>query len=141
MASRCSFVTINRRRYDLWRSVDREGMVLDILVQKRRNAEAAKRFSENILKSTLSRPRVVIITDGLRSYNMISREGLPDVEHGRSKYLNNQSENPYRPIRRQERRMQRFKSPEQIQAFLSSFGIIYDHFHLKKHLLNAHILS
>ncbi|MEM8861775.1 MAG: IS6 family transposase [Chloroflexota bacterium] len=132
------FVTINRRRYYLWRAVDSEGMVLDILLQERRNAVAAKRFFENALESTPSQPRV-IITDGLRSYNIISRELLPDVEHRRSKYLNNRAENSHQPTRRRERRMQRFKSPDQAQAFLSTFGIIYDHFHLKKHSLKANI--
>lgn len=131
------FVTINRQRHYLWRAVDSDGMVLDILVQKRRNAAAAKRFFENVLESTPSRPRV-IITDGLRSYNIISRELLPNVEHKRSKYLNNRAENSHQPTRRRERRMQRFKSLEQAQAFLSSFGIIYEHFHLKKHSLKAH---
>jgi len=113
-------------------------MVLDILVQKRRNAAAAKRFFQKVLKTTPTRPRV-IITDGLRSYNIISREILPDVEHRRSKYSNNQAENSHQPTRRRERRMQRFKSPDQAQAFLTSIGIIYDHFHLKKHALKSNI--
>lgn len=132
------FVTINRQRHYLWRAVDSNGMVLDILVQKRGNAAAAKRFFENVLESTPSRPRL-IITDGLRSYNVISRELLPDVEHRRSKYLNNRAENSHQPTRRRERRMQRFKTPDQAQSFLSTFGIIYDRFHLKKHSLKAQI--
>ena len=74
------FVTINRQWHYLWRVVDSDGMVLDILVQKRRNAAAAKQFFQSVLNSTPSRPRV-IVTDGLRSYNIISRELLSGVEH------------------------------------------------------------
>ena len=131
-------MTIKRQRRYLWRAVDSNRMVLDILVQKRCNAEAAKRFFQSVLDSTPTKPRV-IVTDGLRSYNVISRELLPDVEHRRSKYLNNRAENSHQPTRRRERRMQRFKSLGQAQAFLSTFGIIYDHFHLKKHSLKANI--
>ena len=101
------FVTINGRRYYLWRAVDSKGMVLDILMQTRRNAKAAKHFFEDVLDKTASRPRV-IVTDGLRSYNVISRDLLPAVEHRRSKYLNNRAENSHQPTRRRERRMQRF---------------------------------
>jgi putative transposase len=129
-------VTINRRRYYLWRAVDDQGMVLDILVQNRRNAPAAKRFFQAVLRTTPSRPRV-IVTDGLRSYNVISRALLPGVEHRRSKYLNNRAENSHQPTRRRERRLQRFKSPQHAQRFRSIFGIIYDYFHLKKHQIPA----
>ena len=130
------FVTINGHRYYLWRAVDSEGMVLDILLQTRRNAKAAKRFFKQVLRSIPTRPRV-IVTDGLRSYNIISRTLLPKVEHRRSKYLNNRAENSHQPTRRRERRMQRFKSPPQAQTFLSIFGLIYEHFHPPKHLLQA----
>ena len=65
-------MTINGHRYYLWRVVDSEGMILDILLQTRRNAKAAKRFFERVLRTTRTRPRVMI-TDGLRSENIISR--------------------------------------------------------------------
>ena len=130
------FVTINGQRYYLWRAVDSEGMVLDILMQTRRNAQAAKRFFEGVLGQTRIKPRV-IVTDGLRSYNVISRDLLPDVEHRRSKYLNNRAENSHQPTRRRERRMQRFKSPQQAQLFLSMFDVIYQYFHPKKHKLST----
>ena len=130
------FITINRRRYYLWRAVDSNGMILDILVQSRRNVAAAKQFFKAVLGTTPNRPRV-LMTDGLRSYNIISREMIPEVEHRRSKYLNNRAENSHQPTRRRERQMQRFKSPAQAQAFLSTFGIIYEQFHLKKHRLKA----
>ncbi len=130
------FVTINGQRYYLWRAVDSEGMVLDILMQTRRNAKVAKCFFEGVLDKTSTQPRV-IITDGLRSYNIISREILPSVEHRRSNYLNNRAENSHQPSRRRERRMQRFKSPDQAQLFLSIFDILYRFFHPPKHQLPA----
>jgi putative transposase len=105
-------------------------MVLDIFLQKWRNAKVAKAFFKQILKTTLSRPKV-IVTDGLRSYNIISREMIPDIEHRISKYLNNRAENSHQPARRREKRMQKFKSPSQAQAFLSTQGIIYDFIHPK----------
>ena len=131
------FVTINGQRYYLWRAVDSDGMVLAILMQTRRNAKAAKRFFEGVLGKPTTRPRVVV-TDGLRSYNIISRELLPTVEHRRSQYLNNRAENSHQPTRRRERRMQRFKSTGQAQLFLSVFDVIYHFFRPKKHKLSAH---
>jgi putative transposase len=130
------FVTINGQRYYLWRAVDSEGMVLDILMQTRRNAQAAKRFFDGVLGKTSTRPRV-LVTDGLQSYNVIARDILPNVEHRRSKYLNNRAENSHQPTRRRERRMQRFKSTQQAQLFLSIFDIVYHFFHPKKHQLTA----
>lgn len=85
-------------------------------MQTRRNGKAAKRFFEAVLGKTRVRPRV-IVTDGLQSYNIIKRELLPNVEHRRSKYLNNRAENSHQPTRRRERRMQRFKSVGHAQLF------------------------
>ena len=132
------FVTINGQRHYLWRAVDSEGMPLDMMIQTRRNAKAAKRFFEAVLGKNTTRPRV-LVTDGLRSYNIISRELLPSVVHRRSKYLNNRAENSHQPTRRRERRMQRFKSPQQAQLFLSVFDIIYHYFHPNKHKLQAEV--
>ena len=105
-------------------------------MQTKRNAKAAKRFFEATLGKAIQAPRV-IVTDGLRSYNVILREILPEVEHRRSKYLNNRAENSHQPTRRRERRMQCFKSPQQAQLFLSVFDIIYRYFHPPKHRLPA----
>lgn len=132
------FVTINGRRNYLWRAVDSEGMVLDILLQPRRDARAAKRFFKCVAPTMGSYPDV-IVTDGLRSYNTISRDILPAVKHRRSKYLNNRAENSHQPTRQRERRMHRFKSPQQAQAFLSVFDVIHNFFHPKKHKLPAQI--
>lgn len=113
------------------------GVVLDILVQPRRDANAAKRFFKQLLEGLQYQPRV-IVTDKLGSYGVAQRQLLPDVEHRQSRYLNNRAENSHRPTRRRERQMQRFKSSSQAQSFLSSHSFIYGHFHPRRHKLAAH---
>src|SRR3712207_2735420 len=110
---------INGVLHYLWRAVDQNGVVLDILVQGRRNATAAKRFFKRLLAGLKYKPKR-IVTDGLRSYGVARREILPDVRHRTGRRLNNRAENSHRPTRRRERQMQRFKSPDQAQGFLSS---------------------
>src|SRR5271163_3001323 len=128
------FLRINGEQHYLWRAVDQHGVVLDILVQDRRNAAAAKRFFRRLLHGLRYKPRRVI-TDGLRSYGAAKREVLPKVRHRTSRYLNNRAENSHRPTRRRERQMQRFKSSRQAQDFLSAQAFIYGHFHPHRHLL------
>jgi putative transposase len=130
------FIRINGEQHDLWRAVDQHGVVLDILVQDRRNATAAKRFFERLLAGLKYKPKR-IVTDGLRSYAAAQREVLPEVRHRTSRYLNNRAENSHRPTRRRERQMQRFKSPAQAQRFLSSHAMIYGHFRPRRHLMTA----
>jgi putative transposase len=130
------YIRINGVLHYLWRAVDQHGVVLDILVQDRRNATAAKRFFKRLLAGLKYKPRR-IVTDGLRSYGVAKREVLPEVRHRTSRYLNNRAENSHRPTRRRERQMQRFKSPEQAQRFLSSHGFIHGHFHPRRHLMSA----
>jgi putative transposase len=130
------FIRINGEQHYLWRAVDQNGIVLDVLVQTRRSAGAAKRFFKRLLKGLLYVPRV-LITDKLKSYGVAQRELLPDVEHRQSRYLNNRAENSHRPTRRRERQMQRFKSPGQAQRFLSAHSFIYGHFRPRRHLLTA----
>jgi putative transposase len=101
------FLKINGDLQYLWRAVDQNGVVLDILVQDRRNATAARRFFKRLLAGLKYKPRRVI-TDGLRSYGAAHREVLPAVRHRTSRYLNNRAENSHRPARRRERQMQRF---------------------------------
>jgi putative transposase len=129
-------IRINGVPHYLWRAVDQHGVVLDILVQDRRNATAAKRFFKRLLAGLKYRPRR-IVTDGLRSYGAAKREVLPEVRHRTSRYLNNRAENSHRPTRRRERQMQRFKSPQQAQRFPSSHGTIYGHFRPRRHLMTA----
>jgi len=130
------FIRIQGVQHYLWRAVDQDGVVLDILVQPRRDAKAAKRFFKRLLKGLKYEPRV-IVTDKLKSYGVARRQILPRVEHRQSRYLNNRSENSHRPTRRQERQMQRFKSSRQAQDFLSAHAFIHGHFHPRRHLIPA----
>jgi putative transposase len=130
------FITINGKTHYLWRAVDQDGNVLDILVQSRRNAAAATRFFRKLLKGSRSVPRV-LVTDKLRSYGVAHRRLIPSVEHRRSKYLNNRAVNSHQPTRQRERAMKRFTSPGHAQRFLSVFSGISPHFHPRRHRLRA----
>ena len=112
-------ITIAGKKHWLWRAVDQEGFVLDVLVQSRRDKKAAKRLLRKLLKRQLQAPRV-LITDKLRSYGAAKREIIPGVEHRQHKGLNNRAENSHQPTRRRERIMKRYKSPRQVQRFLST---------------------
>jgi putative transposase len=111
-------ITIAGTKHWLWRAVDQEGFVLDVLVQSRRDKKAAKRLLRKLLKKQ-GRPPRVLITDKLRSYAAAKREIMPGVEHRQHKGLNNRAENSHQPTRRRERIMKRFESPRQVQRFLS----------------------
>lgn len=115
----------------LWRAVDQNGMVLDILVQSRRDRQAARRLLRKLLKKQMRSPRVMI-TDKLASYGAAKRELMPSVEHRRHKGLNNRAENSHQPTRRRERQMKRFKSAGQVQRFLSAHNGINNLFHLRR---------
>ncbi len=103
----------------LWRAVDQAGVVLDVLVQRRRNKQAAKRLLRKLLKRQMRPPRVMI-TDKLASYGAAKREIMPGIEHRQHKGLNNRAENSHQPTRRRERQMKQFKSAGQAQRFLSA---------------------
>ena len=130
------FIRINGQHHYLWRAVDQDGNVLDVLVQSRRNAVAAKKFFRRLLKGLQYVPRV-LVTDKLGSYQVAHRELLCSAEHRRSRYLNNRAENSHQPARQRERTMKRFASPRQAQRFLSAFSPITPHFRLRRHLLTA----
>src|ERR687894_1600816 len=120
----------------LWRAVDQSGMVLDVLVQSRRDERAAKRLLRKLLKRRGRAPRVMI-TDELPSYGAAKRDLMPGVEHRRHKGLNNRAENSHQPTRRRERQMKRFKSPRQAQRFLSAHDQIDNLFHLRRDHVTA----
>ncbi len=130
------FIAINGEQHYLWRAVDQHGVVLDILVQPRRDAAAARRFFRKLLKGLQYVPRVVI-TDKLASYGAAKRDVLPSVEQRRHKGLNNRAENPHQPTRERERRMRRCKSPGHAQRFLAADGPIASHFRPRRHRLTA----
>ncbi|MGH3570561.1 MAG: IS6 family transposase [Pseudonocardiaceae bacterium] len=130
------FLTINGQRQYLWRAVDQDGTVLDILVTSRRDTRAATRFFRKLLKGLEDVPRVVV-TDKLSSYQAARRTVLSSVEHRQSKYLNNRAENSHQPTRQRERAMKKFSSPGGGQRFLSAFSGVSPHFRTRRHLLHA----
>ncbi len=130
------FITINGATHYLWRAVDQDGQVLDILVQSRRNTAAAKEFFRKLFTGLQYVPRV-LITDKLACYSAAHREILPSVEHRRHKGLNNRAENSHQPTRERERRMRRFKSPGHAQRFLAAHGPIASHVRPRRHRLAA----
>jgi putative transposase len=130
------FIKIRGKNHYLWRAVDQDGVVLDILVTSHRDAKAATRFFRKLLTGLRSVPRV-LVTDKLASYGVAHRRLMPGVEHRRSKYLNNQAENSHQPTRQRERAMKRFTSPGHAQRFLSAFSGISPHFRPRRHRLAA----
>ena len=129
-------IKINGKQHYLWRAVDKNGQVLDIFMQSRRNEKAANKFFRKLLKPQGFAPRVVI-TDKLRSYGAAMKKILKGVDHRQHKGLNNRAENSHRPTRVRERRMGHFKSPGQAQRFLAAFEPIRGHFHPHQHKLTA----
>lgn len=125
-------ITIGGKKHWLWRAVDQEGFVLDVLVQSRRNTKAAKRLMRKLLKAQGCPPRV-IITDKLASYGAAKRTIMPGVEHRSHKGLNNRAENSHLPVRRREKIMRRFKSVCHLQQFASIHDPIANLFHLPRH--------
>jgi putative transposase len=111
-------VSIPGETYWLWRAVDQQGFVLDVLVQKRRDRRAAQRLLTKLLKSAVKPPRVTV-TDKLKSSAAARREMKLRVEHRQHKGLNDRAENTHQPTRQRERIMKRFKSRRQAQSFLS----------------------
>jgi putative transposase len=130
------FLTIRDERHYLWRAVDQEGNVLDILVQWRRDKHTAKKFFRKRLKGYRYVPRV-LITDQRKSYGAAKREMLPWVEHRQHRYLNNRAEHSHQPTRQRERRMQGFKSPGHAQRFLAAYGPIAQRFRPRRHRFSA----
>ena len=130
------FVTFRGRRQYLWRAVDQDGDVLDILVQSRRDRRAASRFFRKVLKEQGRAPRR-LITDKLRSYSAAHRTVMPSVVHSTRQYENNRPEVSHQPTRELERQMRRFRSAAHAQRFLSVHGFVQNLFRAGRHLLRA----
>ena len=130
------FVKIHGRQQYLWRAVDEDGDVIDILVQSRRNRRAAIRFFRKLLKGQGCVPRR-LITDKLRSYPAACRTVMPSVVHCTDQYTNNRAEVSHQPTRQRERQMRRFKSAAHVQRFLSVHGPVQNLFRVGRHLLRA----
>ena len=129
------FLNINGQSQYLWRAVDQDGDVVDILVQSRRNKKAALRFFRKMLKHQ-GAPRK-IVTDKLRSYGAARKEVMHSVIHCQDQYANNRAEGSHQPTRQQERQMRGFKSPGQAQRFLAVHCQVHNLFNVGRHLLKA----
>ncbi len=130
------FVTIRGQRQYLWRAVDQDGDLIDILVPSRRNRRAAEKFFRKLLKGQGCEP-MRVVTDKLRSYLAAHRRVMPSVPHDTTQYANNRAEVSHQPTRRRERQMQRFNSAGQAQRFLVVHGLVQNLFRVGRHLLRA----
>ncbi len=128
-------IVIRGRRHWLWRAVDNEGEVLDFLVQSKRDAKAALKLMRKLLKKQGWAP-TRITTDKLKSYHVAIRILGLTAEHIDNKRANNRAENSHQPVRRRERKQQRFKSPGSAQRFLNIHSTVYNTFYVQRHLLS-----
>ena len=127
------YLKIDGRIAYLWRAVDAEGEVLDVLVQSKRNKHAALKLMRKLLKKYAFVPER-LVTDDLRSYGAAARALGLERLHERGRWRNNRAENSHR---RRERKMQRFKSARSAQKFLSTHAAVYNIFNVQRHLISA----
>jgi transposase-like protein len=130
------YLKIDGRMVYLWRAVDAEGEVLDVLVQSKRNKHAALKLMRKLLKKYAFVPQR-LVTDDLRSHGAAARDLRLENRHERGRRKNNRAENSHQPTRRRERKMQRFKSVGSAQKFLSSHAAVYNTFNVQRHLTSA----
>ena len=130
------FLKIGGKTQYLFRAVDQDGEVIDILLQSRRDKKAAKRFFRKLLKKQGYVPRT-LVTDKLKSYAAAKQEVLSRVEHRSGKRDNNRAENSHQPTRERERKMRKFKSPGHAQRFVSAHGVIYSFLRPGRHRMRA----
>ena len=132
-------VMIAGSQFCLWRAVDDEGEVLDLLVQGRRDKAAAVKLMRKLLKKQGFAPDV-LVTDKLRSYDAAKSEIGLSARHEQELRKNNRAENSHQPTRRRERKMQRFKSPGSAQRFLSIHAVVRNTFNVQRHLASRRTL-
>jgi putative transposase len=131
-----AFVTMQGQRHYLYRAVDQDGDVIDILLQRRRNRQAAERFFRRLIKGQGREPRW-LVTDKLRSYAAAHRTIMPTVQHIHDVYTNNRVEVSHEPTRQREQAMRGFRSSDQAQRFLTLHGLTQNLFRLGRHLIQA----
>jgi len=129
------FLKIGGKQMYLWRAVDDEGEVLEILLQSRRDKVAATKFLHKAIKRTATIPKA-IVSDKWRPTAAAIREVVPSAAHIKGKRHNNRTENSHQPTRRRERKQQRFKSAKSAQKFLAISSIFYNHFNIQRHLIS-----
>ena len=130
------FVTIRGEQQYVWRAVDQDGDVIDLLLQSRRDRHAAARFFRKLLKGQGRAPRRVV-TDKLRSYAAAHRTAMPSVVHSTRQYENTRAEVSHQPTRHRERQMRRFKSAAHAQRFLSVHSLVQNLFRVGRHVVRA----
>ena len=121
------------------RAVDHEGEVLDMLVQRRRDKRAALRLMRKLLRKQGFVPKL-LVTDKLGSYGAAFRQLRLTCPHEQGFRTNNRAENSHQPVRRRERKMQRFKSARSAQRFLSIHAAVHNTFNLQRHLISRSTL-
>jgi putative transposase len=132
-------VRIAGKRMYLWRAVDHEGEVLDMLVQRRRDKRAALRLMRKLLRKQGFAPRS-LTTDKLSSYGAAFRQLRLTCPHQQGLRANNRAENSHQVVRRRERKMQRFKSAGSAQRFLNMQATVHNTFNLQRHLISRSTL-
>src|ERR1700674_2477161 len=128
-------VRIAGKRMYLWRAVDHEGEILDMLVQRRRDTQAALRLMRKLFKKQGFAPKL-LVTDKLGSYGSAFRQLHLTCPHEQGIRKNNRAENSHQAVRRRERKMQRFKSAGSAQRFLSIHAAVHNTFNLQRHLVS-----
>ena len=132
-------MSIAGKRMYLWRAVDSEGEVLDILVQSRRNKKAPLKLMRRVSKKQGFVPDT-FIKDKLPSYGAALKDLGLARQHDFGGRKNNRAENSHLPVRQRERRMQRFKSARSAQRFLSTHATVYNTFNVQRHLISRKTL-